>query len=216
MTSNMGADKILENFEDLEALGDKHRTEIIETTKMEVFDLLKENMRPEFLNRIDDKIMFLPLTKPEMKKIGVLQLKSIRKNLLRQNLDIELSENALNLLVDLGYDPQFGARPLKRVIQGDIIDELAKFLLSGTFVLGDTILVDTDIKGFTFKSKLNPNSGTFHSAMDSVDTDIKAKGSKDKALDKLNKATKEVNDAANKIKEEDKDEEKPDTQLKGS
>ncbi len=215
MTSNLGADKILENFEDLEALGDKHRTEIIETTKMEVFDLLKENMRPEFLNRIDDKIMFLPLTKPEMKKIAVLQLKSIRKNLIKQNLDIELSESALNLLVDLGYDPQFGARPLKRVIQGDIIDELAKFLLSGTFSLGDTILVDTDIKGFTFKSKLNPESAMLHSAMDSVDTDIKAKGSKDKALDKLNKATKEVNDAANKLKN-DKDQEKPDTELKSS
>jgi len=200
MTSNMGADKILENFEDLEALGDKHKTEIIETTKMEVFDLLKENMRPEFLNRIDDKIMFLPLSKPEIKQIARLQLKSIKKNLAKQSLDIELSENALNLLVDLGYDPQFGARPLKRVIQGDIIDELAKFLLSGTFSPGDTILVDTDIKGFTFKSKLNPNGTVHHSAMDSVDTDLKNKNSRDKNIDKLNKATKDVEDAANNIK----------------
>lgn len=200
MTSNMGADKILENFEDLEALGDKHKTEIIETTKMEVFDLLKENMRPEFLNRIDDKIMFLPLSKPEIKQIARLQLKSIKKNLAKQSLDIELSENALNLLVDLGYDPQFGARPLKRVIQGDIIDELAKFLLSGTFSPGDTIMVDTDIKGFTFKSKLNPNGTVHHSAMDSVDTDLKNKNSRDKNIDKLNKATKDVEDAANNIK----------------
>jgi len=201
MTSNMGADKILENFEDLEALGDKHRTEIIETTKMEVFDLLKENMRPEFLNRIDDKIMFLPLTKEEIKKIAVLQLKSIRKNLARQNLNIELSESALNLLVDLGFDPQFGARPLKRVIQGDIIDELAKFLLNGSFSSGDTILVDTDIKGFTFRSSINPDAGLMHSAMDSGDTDLKNKNSREKKLDKLNKATKEVNDAVKNLKE---------------
>ncbi|MEP7320351.1 MAG: AAA family ATPase [Saprospiraceae bacterium] len=206
MTSNMGADKILENFEDLEALGDKHRTEIIETTKMEVFDLLKENMRPEFLNRIDDKIMFLPLTKPEIKKIALLQLKSIKKNLARQSLDIELSDNAVNLLVDLGYDPQFGARPLKRVIQGDIIDELAKFLLSGTFNPGDTILVDTDIKGFTFKSKLNPEGAIMHSAMDSSETDFKNKNNaQGKNLDKLNKATRDVKDAADKIKDGEDD-----------
>lgn len=203
MTSNMGADKILENFEDLEALGDKHRTEIIETTKMEVFDLLKENMRPEFLNRIDDKIMFLPLTKEEIKKIAVLQLKSIRKNLARQNLNIELSESALNLLVDLGFDPQFGARPLKRVIQGDIIDELAKFLLNGSFASGDTILVDTDIKGFTFRSTINPDGALMHSAMDSGDTDLKNKNSREKKLEKLNKATKEVNDAVKNLKEND-------------
>ncbi|MBK7371714.1 MAG: AAA family ATPase [Saprospiraceae bacterium] len=201
MTSNMGADKILENFEDLEALGDKHRTEIIETTKLEVFDLLKENMRPEFLNRIDDKIMFLPLTKPEMKKIAVLSLKSVKKNLAKQSLDIELTESALNLLVDLGYDPQFGARPLKRVIQGDIIDELAKFLLSGTFNSGDTIMVDTDIKGFTFKSKLNPDGDLYHSSMDSVDTDLKTKLSRDKSIDKLNKAAKDVEDTAKNIKD---------------
>jgi len=201
MTSNMGADKILENFEDLEALGDKHRTEIIETTKLEVFDLLKENMRPEFLNRIDDKIMFLPLTKPEMKKIAVLSLKSVKKNLAKQSLDIELTESALNLLVDLGYDPQFGARPLKRVIQGDIIDELAKFLLSGTFNSGDTIMVDTDIKGFTFKSKLNPDGDLYHSSMDSVDTDLKTKSSRDKSIDKLNKAAKDVEDTAKNIKD---------------
>lgn len=213
MTSNMGADKILENFEDLEALGDKHKTEIIETTKMEVFDLLKENMRPEFLNRIDDKIMFLPLSKPEIKQIALLQLKSIKKNLAKQSLDIELTDSAVNLLVDLGYDPQFGARPLKRVIQGDIIDELAKFLLSGTFNPGDTIMVDTDIKGFTFKSKLNPSAAMLHSAMDSSDTDFKNKNNgKDKSIEKLNKATKDVNDAANKVKNDSgwgDDEEKP-------
>jgi ATP-dependent Clp protease ATP-binding subunit ClpB len=202
MTSNMGADKILENFEDLEALGDKHKTEIIEATKMEVFDLLKQNMRPEFLNRIDDKIMFLPLNKSEIKLIAQLQLKSLKKSLAKQSLSIDLSEQALNLLVDLGYDPQFGARPLKRVIQGDILDELAKFLLAGTFSPGDTILVDTDLKGFTFKSKLNPDGKVHHSAMDSVDTDLKKKSSRDKKIEQLNQATKDVEDAVDKLKKD--------------
>lgn len=205
MTSNMGADKILENFEDLEALGDKKRTEIIEATKLEVFDLLKQNMRPEFLNRIDDKIMFLPLNKDEIKQIARIQIKAIQKNLVKQNLSIELSDNALNLLVDLGFDPQFGARPLKRVIQGDIIDELARYLLSGAFASGDTILVDTDIKGFTFKSKLNPNGQIMHSSMDSTETDMKANTTKSNIVDKVNKAAKEVKDAVNDIKNDPQD-----------
>jgi hypothetical protein len=87
------------------------------------------------------------------------------------------------------------------VIQNDIIDELAKFLLSGTFASGDTILVDTDIKGFTFRSTLNPETGLLHSAMDSVDTDMKTKNSRDKKLNQLNKATREVEDAVKKIKD---------------
>ena len=77
MTSNMGAERILENFEDLDALGDKHREDIIETTKLEVFEALKENLRPEFLNRIDEKIMFLPLNKAEIKQIAALMVKKL-------------------------------------------------------------------------------------------------------------------------------------------
>lgn len=117
MTSNIGSDLILENFEDLEAVGDKHRTEIIETTKVEVFNKLKESVRPEFLNRIDDKIMFLPLTKAEIKQIATIQVRQLTKNLQEQGYLLNLSDKALDLLSDLGYDPQFGARPLKRVIQ---------------------------------------------------------------------------------------------------
>ena len=207
MTSNMGAQTILENFEDLEAVGESHRQEIIETTKMEVFDLLKENMRPEFLNRIDDKIMFLPLTKAEIKKIAVLMLKGLRKNLARQEIKFELSESALDLLADLGYDPQFGARPLKRVIQKEIVNELAKEVLSGKYVAGETIYVGTDAKGFTFSDETMIDSGKKKPTPKSngkaeAKTKVKEK-KEDKHLEELKKATKDVEDAVKEIKKEE-------------
>lgn len=157
MTSNLGSDKILENFEDLESLGDKHRAEILETTKLEVFELLKQNMRPEFLNRIDETIMFLPLSREEMKEILLIMIKGIEKLLAAQDIKIELSTKAQDLLADLGYDPQFGARPLKRVIQRELTNELSKLILNGTFVSEDTIYVDADSKGLIFTNK---NGGT--------------------------------------------------------
>ena len=147
MTSNMGSDIILENFEDLEEVGEKHRTEIIETTKAEVFNLLKENMRPEFLNRIDEQIMFLPLSKIEIKRVLDLLVLKIQKMLTKQGIALRISERAKDLLADLGYDPQFGARPMKRVMQKEIVNELSKMVLSGNFAPGDTVYVDTDAKG---------------------------------------------------------------------
>ena len=141
MTSNTGSDTILENFEDLANVGDEHRQEILDTTKEEVFDTLKENMRPEFLNRIDERIMFLPLTREEIKKILVLLLRKTGKMLARQGLTMELSESAMDWLANRGYDPQFGARPMKRVLQQDLIDELSKDLIGGKFVRGDQIYV---------------------------------------------------------------------------
>ncbi len=153
MTSNMGADKILENFEDLDALGDKHRTDIIETTKIEVFELLKTRLRPEFLNRIDEQVMFLPLTKAEIERILYLLLKGLNAKLALQELTLSVTPKAIAMLVDLGYDPQFGARPMRRVLQKEIINELSKHLLSSDFTKGDSIEVDTDAKGFTFLKK---------------------------------------------------------------
>ncbi len=147
MTSNMGSDIILENFEDLEEMGEKHRTEILETTKAEVFNLLKENMRPEFLNRIDEQVMFLPLSKPEIKQVLDLITRKVQKMLSRQGIVLRVSERAKDLLADLGYDPQFGARPMKRIVQKEIVNELSKRVLSGTFAPGDTIYIDTDAKG---------------------------------------------------------------------
>lgn len=153
MTSNMGAETIMENFEDLDALGDKKRTEIIETTKLEVFDLLKQNMRPEFLNRIDETIMFLPLTRNEIAYIVDIMMQDLRGLLEKQELSIELSGNAKHLLADLGYEPEFGARPIRRVIQKEITNPLAKEILADKYEKGDTIVVDTDVKGFIFGKK---------------------------------------------------------------
>ena len=153
MTSNMGAETILENFEDLDALGDKHRTEILETTKQEVFEQLKENLRPEFLNRIDEQIMFLPLTREEIHQILELLLVKVRKMLAKQGIALEITEAAKDLLSGLGYDPQYGARPMKRVLQKEVVNELSKLVLSNEYGPGDTIYIDTDPKGLTFSKR---------------------------------------------------------------
>ncbi len=150
MTSNTGAEIILENFEDLKEVGEKHRTEILATTKEEVFDLLKESMRPEFLNRIDEQVMFLPLTRQEIHQIMELLLRKVKKMLDKQGITMKMSEPAKDLLSGLGYDPQFGARPMKRVLQKEVTNELSKMVLSGEFGPGDTIYIDTDPKGLTF------------------------------------------------------------------
>jgi ATP-dependent Clp protease ATP-binding subunit ClpB len=200
MTSNMGAEVILENFEDLASVGEKHREDILETTKLEVFEALKENLRPEFLNRIDDKIMFLPLTKDEIKQILELLLKKTRKMLAKQGMNLELSTSAKDLLADLGYDPQFGARPLKRVLQKEVLNELSKHVLSGEFDGGDTIYIDTDAKGLVFGKKPFAKSDSPKAngaAKPAAQKDAKAKQMKD-----LKKATKDVEDAVKKAKKE--------------
>jgi len=197
MTSNMGSDLILENFEDLEAVGDKHRMEIIETTRIEVFERLKSSLRPEFLNRIDEKIMFLPLSRQEIKQIAGLQLKGLVRNLKEQGVEFEITDKALNLLADIGYEPQFGARPLKRVIQKEVVNELAKMLLSGDLDKSEKIMLDADLKGFTFNGK---STG----ALDKQDSD------RIKRLNELTQATEELDKAVKKAKpakpEEEKDE----------
>ena len=142
MTSNMGAETILENFEDLQAVNGKQRQEILDTTKEEVFEHLKENLRPEFLNRIDERIMFLPLDRGEIKQIARLLLRKTEKMLNRQGMVLKMSDRALDWLGEKGYDPQFGARPMKRVLQSELADELSKDLIGGTFVAGDTIYTD--------------------------------------------------------------------------
>ncbi len=169
MTSNMGAELIMENFEDLTEMGEKHRTEIIATTKEEVFNLLKTKLRPEFLNRIDEQILFLPLNKDEIKQILELLLKKTQKMLAQQGIILKVSEEAKTLLADMGYDPQFGARPLKRVLQKDVINELSKLVLSGEASLGDTIYVHTDKKGLTFGK--TPYDGAISLPPEPVDED---------------------------------------------
>ena len=154
LTSNLGSNIILENFEDLGEIDVKKRDEVLETTKMEVFELLKQTMRPEFLNRIDETIMFLPLTKDEVERILLIQMKGINKLLKLQDLTLTLTESAIDLLVDLGYDPQFGARPLKRVMQKELINELSKLILKGEFIAGDTIEVEGTNLGLKFHKKV--------------------------------------------------------------
>jgi len=192
MTSNMGAQTILENFEDLEAVGEDHRADIIETTKMEVFEFLKETLRPEFLNRIDEQIMFQPLTKAEIKKIAGLVLEKTKKNLAAQHLGIEFSDSAMDLIAELGYEPQFGARPLKRVIQKEIVNKLSKEVLAGNYTLGESIYVGTDAKGFTFTEK----------PTDSKESPTIKKKAKANKADKLKKAADDVTKAVDDIRKD--------------
>src|SRR5690606_20315516 len=202
MTSNMGSDIILENFEDLESMGEAHRKDIITTTKEEVFNLLKEHLRPEFLNRIDDRIMFLPLSKAEIKKIALLQLKKVKKNLANRELGLEVSDKALDLIADLGYEPQFGARPLKRVIENELVNELAMQVLSGQFVPGDTIYLDADNKGFVFHEEGFKGDGSAPKSGKSAQE--QAAKRRDKNLEDLKKATDDLNDRIKDAEESEK------------
>jgi ATP-dependent Clp protease ATP-binding subunit ClpB len=120
---------------------------IIETTKLEVLEELKKHVRPEFLNRIDETVMFTMLNKAEIKQILMLLIKGVTKRLTDQSYQLELSQKAIDYLADLGYEPAFGARPMKRVLQRELVNELSKALLAGTFLPGDSILVDLDSSG---------------------------------------------------------------------
>ena len=218
MTSNMGAETILENFEDLDALGDDHRAEIINTTKEEVFDHLKENLRPEFLNRIDEQIMFLPLSRKEIHSILKLLMRKVDKMLAKQGIIVKISDKALDLLADRGYDPQFGARPMKRVLQRDVINELSKEVLSGKFSAGDTIYIDSDKKGLTFskdpfdgavveeKAPTEEEKAEEAAAAKAKEEaeEAKRKEHRKKQLEELQKATQDVMDAAAEVKKNQK------------
>lgn len=157
MTSNLGAETILENFEDLEVLSAVKTKEVVETTREEVFSLLKQHLRPEFLNRIDDRIMFTPLSREDIQQILLLLLKKTDKQLSRQGMSLQLSNGALSWLAERGYDPQFGARPMKRALQQLLVDPLSKELLRATFVSGDTIYADMYEDALVF-SKVPPDA----------------------------------------------------------
>lgn len=139
LTTNIGSAIIQENFE---KITDENYFEVIEETKEQVLELLKKSVRPEFLNRIDETIMFRPLTKTDIKKIVGIQFQEIQKRLTEVGIKLQISEHALNRLAKLGYDPQFGARPLKRVIQREILNELSKQILSGKVNKDSVIFVE--------------------------------------------------------------------------
>jgi ATP-dependent Clp protease ATP-binding subunit ClpB len=139
MTSNMGSHIIQENFE---KVTEKNVDAVTEKTKVEVMNLLKQTIRPEFLNRIDEVIMFKPLMKNEIKGIITIQLNQLKSMLKEQGIELEFSDYALDYLVDHGFDPQFGARPLKRVIQKEIINLLSKKIIAGDIDKSKKVVMD--------------------------------------------------------------------------
>ena len=151
MTSNMGADKIQEAFEN--AKTPEEREKAAEKAKEEVLAALKKRVRPEFLNRIDEILMFKPLSKDEIKDIVRIQLKNVSKMLQEQNVNIEFTEKAVEYLADKGFDPEFGARPIKRVIQRDILNNLSKDILAGKLRTDAHIVVDYKDGKVVFENK---------------------------------------------------------------
>lgn len=147
MTSNIGSHLIQDNFK---SLNDENRDEVIAKTKNELFELLKQTIRPEFLNRIDELIMFTPLNRNELRDIVNLQFKQVQDTLAEMGIEIEASTEALDWLAELGYDPQFGARPLKRVIQKRILNELSKEILAGKVDKESKIKLDMFDHKFVF------------------------------------------------------------------
>lgn len=147
MTSNIGSHIIQERFA---KLTEENAEMVIEETRVEVMSLLKKTIRPEFLNRIDDIIMFTPLTKNEIHGIVSLMFKQVKKMLAKNNVSIDLTEKAIDKLAEIGYDPQFGARPLKRVIQKEVLNELSKMILAGKVTSDKKIVVDVAGDKFIF------------------------------------------------------------------
>ena len=139
MTSNMGSGYIQSQ---MEKLNGSNKEEIVEETKKEVMNMLKKTIRPEFLNRIDETIMFLPLTEKEIKQIVVLQIKSVQKMLSGNGVELALTDAAIDFLANAGYDPEFGARPVKRAIQHYLLNDLSKKLLSQEVDRSKPITVD--------------------------------------------------------------------------
>jgi len=139
MTTNIGSHIIQENFE---KITDENYFEVLENTKDEVLAILKKSVRPEFINRIDEIIMFRPLSKTDIRKIVEIQFKLVQKRLLESGVKLDIAEAALERLAKLGYDPQFGARPLKRVMQREILNELSKQILAGKVNKDSVIFVE--------------------------------------------------------------------------
>lgn len=139
MTSNLGSQIIQENFE---KVNDKNKEEIVEKTKVEVINMLRQTIRPEFLNRIDEIIMFQPLMKNEVRSIIQIQLNELIKLVAQNGINLKFSNYTLDYLCEHGYDPQFGARPIKRLIQKQIINQLSKRILEGNIDKNIPVLVD--------------------------------------------------------------------------
>ena len=150
MTSNMGSQLIRENFSKMTP-GNKE--EVVDSTKNQVLEMLKSNIRPEFLNRIDEIIMFTPLSRKEIKEIVTIQVNNVKKMLAKNDITFEITDKALELLADEGYDPEFGARPVKRVIQREVLNQLSKDILAGNVTKERSIVIDTEDQNFIFRNE---------------------------------------------------------------
>ena len=149
MTSNMGAELIQDRFQNATSVTEN----LLEETKKEVLISLKKRVRPEFINRIDDIVMFTPLNASEIKEIVGLQLKGVTKLLAKQGIVIDATEQAIDLLAKKGYDPQYGARPVKRVIQREVLNELSKQILSAKIVTDSIVLIDAFEDDLVFRNQ---------------------------------------------------------------
>jgi ATP-dependent Clp protease ATP-binding subunit ClpB len=152
MTSNMGSHIIQANFD---TVTDENKEKVVDETKREVLELLRQTIRPEFLNRVDEIIMFQPLLKKEIKDIIRIQLNDLKEQLLKNGVVLEFSEYALDYLAENGFDPQFGARPLKRLIQKQIVNQLSKKLLMGNIDKSKPVLVDVFDGMVVFRNEIN-------------------------------------------------------------
>ncbi|HAD97488.1 MAG TPA: ATP-dependent chaperone ClpB [Cryomorphaceae bacterium] len=150
MTSNLGSTLMQERFE---GLTETNKHQLFEETRDEIIQMLRKTIRPEFLNRIDELVMFLPLDKKDVKQIVGLQVKQLKKTLKRQNIDIDVTDSALSYLADVGFDPQFGARPIKRLIQKRIMNQLSKDILAGKVEKNSLILIDTEGDSLVFRNE---------------------------------------------------------------
>ena len=149
MTSNMGSHLIMEAMEGVP----QPSQALMETTKEQVFELLKQQIRPEFLNRIDEIIMFTPLTRDDVRQIVEMQIEKLSRLLEKRDIHLHAEADAIDLLADQGYDPQFGARPVKRVIQRDLMNELSREILSGRLEPKDTIVIKAEDGKLTFMNE---------------------------------------------------------------
>ena len=150
MTSNIGSHIIQEN---LEKVNERNRDELLNRTREQVFDLLKKTIRPEFLNRVDEIIMFEPLTRSQISKVVELQLSLVQKMLEKNDIHLKATPAAVDLIAELGFDPQYGARPIKRVIQREVLNELSKMILSGKVNKDAEILLDAKSGKLMFKNE---------------------------------------------------------------
>ncbi len=149
MTSNLGSQYIQQRFESINA---SNREAVIEDTRLKVMEMLKKTIRPEFLNRIDETIMFLPLTKNEISQVVMLQMNAVKKMLESQGFTLDVTPSAIEYLADAGYDPEFGARPVKRAIQHLVLNELSKKILSEQVSMEQPVVVDVNSEGLQFRN----------------------------------------------------------------